>query len=49
MLTELIIAYTNTINDEGIPNITSAWEHLGEQAALDAYDDALDVYNEKYE
>ena len=49
MLTEMIIAYTNTINNDGIPNITSAWEQLGEQAALDAYDDALEVYNEKYQ
>ena len=45
----MIISYTNTINSDGVPNITSAWEHLGEQAALEAYDDALEAYNDKFE
>ena len=33
MLTEMVISYTNTMNEDGVPNITSAWEHLGEQVA----------------
>lgn len=38
----------DVINKDGIPNITSAWEQVSEQAGAEAYNSAIDTYNALY-
>lgn len=45
---ELLSTYVEAINNNGIPNITSAWEQVTEQAGAEAYNAGIDAYNELY-
>ena len=44
MLGQMISKYVESINKGAVPNILSAWEQIGEDAALEAYDAALEAY-----
>ena len=48
LLCRMMETYVSSINHGAIPNITSAWNHIEEEVALEAYDAAIEVYNQKY-
>ena len=37
-LGDIIISYVDSINKGAVPNFISAWDQIGEDAALEAYD-----------
>lgn len=45
----MITNFVNSINQGAVPNILSAWEQIGQDAAFEAYDAALEAYNEKFD
>mmetsp|Transcript_868 Transcript_868/g.789 ORF Transcript_868/g.789 Transcript_868/m.789 type:complete len:128 (-) Transcript_868:755-1138(-) len=44
MYVAMVKKYVDAINEGQVPNISTAWEHLMENEALAAYDEAIQLY-----
>ena len=44
MMASMLVKYIEVLNRGGVPNISSAWEHILENECINAYTQSLDLY-----
>ena len=46
MFCSMIEKYIDAINNGGVPTISTAWEYVLESECINAYNEAIEIYNE---